>query len=282
MRADPKIAASDQADERRAARGAAPARQRRGRRRRRCFPPALLATLADGLWRGGASRPSAGAARGRAARSDAQGRRSRARTAPPVLGRHRAHRRSRPRRRPTARLCRGPVLGAGRRGGDPGAAAQARRRRARARPLRRARAARRRSWSRPATRSPRSTATRPRVERLRSNLERLGYAAELVTADALDYAPDALFDGVLLDAPCSATGTFRRHPEVVWHRNPADIAGRVALQRRLIARAADCLKPGGVLIYCVCSLEPEEGEAQARLGRSRRASSSCPIAAGGA
>ena len=76
-------------------------------------------------------------------------------------------------------------------------------------------------------------------------------------------SPDALFDGILLDAPCSATGTFRRHPEVAWHRNPADIAGRVELQRRLIARAAECLKPGGVLIYCVCSLEPEEGEAQA-------------------
>src|SRR5690606_7942012 len=79
----------------------------------------------------------------------------------------------------------------------------------------------------------------------------------------LDYVPSAPFDGVLLDAPCSATGTFRRHPEVVWHRNPADIAGRVALQRRLITRAVDGLNPGGILIYCVCSLEPEEGEQQA-------------------
>ena len=102
-----------------------------------------------------------------------------------------------------------------------------------------------------------------RVARLQQNLTRLAYTAELVTADALDYAPAAPFDGVLLDAPCSATGTFRRHPEVVWHRNPADIAGRVALQRKLITRAVDCLKPGGMLVYCVCSLEPEEGELQA-------------------
>ncbi len=102
-----------------------------------------------------------------------------------------------------------------------------------------------------------------RVERLSQNLARLQYAADLVTADALDYVPEAPFDAVLLDAPCSATGTFRRHPEVVWHRDAADIAGRVALQRKLIARAADCLKPGGILIYCVCSLERNEGEAQA-------------------
>ncbi len=69
---------------------------------------------------------------------------------------------------------------------------------------------------------------------------------------------------MLLDAPCSATGTFRRHPEVVWHREAADIAGRVELQRRLLRNATACLKPGGTLIYCVCSLEPEEGEAQAQ------------------
>jgi len=102
-----------------------------------------------------------------------------------------------------------------------------------------------------------------RMERLSANLARLNYSAELVTADALDYAPTEPFDGVLLDAPCSATGTFRRHPEVVWHRDPSDIAGRVALQRRMIGRAAKSLKSGGVLIYCVCSLEAEEGEEQA-------------------
>jgi len=102
-----------------------------------------------------------------------------------------------------------------------------------------------------------------RMERLGANLARLNYSAQLVTADALDYVPAEPFDGVLLDAPCSATGTFRRHPEVAWHRNPADIAGRVALQRKLITRAAEGLKPGGILIYCVCSLEAEEGEQQA-------------------
>jgi 16S rRNA (cytosine967-C5)-methyltransferase len=102
-----------------------------------------------------------------------------------------------------------------------------------------------------------------RVERLRQNLARLNYSAELVTADALEYTPSAPFDAVLLDAPCSATGTFRRHPEVAWHRDPNDIAGRVALQRKLISRAADCLKPGGILLYCVCSLERDEGEMQA-------------------
>lgn len=103
-----------------------------------------------------------------------------------------------------------------------------------------------------------------RMARLQENLMRLSYNADLVTADALDYAPATPFDGVLLDAPCSATGTFRRHPEVVWHRDARDIAGRVVLQRRLIARAVDALRPGGTVVYCVCSLEPEEGEMQAQ------------------
>jgi 16S rRNA (cytosine967-C5)-methyltransferase len=102
-----------------------------------------------------------------------------------------------------------------------------------------------------------------RVDRLTRNLARLAYSAEILTVDAADYAPVTPFDGILLDAPCSATGTFRRHPEVVWHRNEADIAGRVALQQRLISQAVSCLNPGGVLIYCVCSLEPQEGELQA-------------------
>jgi 16S rRNA (cytosine967-C5)-methyltransferase len=101
-----------------------------------------------------------------------------------------------------------------------------------------------------------------RLERLRANLARLNYDAEIVEADAARYAPPEKFDAVLLDAPCSATGTFRRHPEVVWHRQESDVAGRVRLQRKLIANAAECLKPGGVLVYCVCSLEAAEGEAQ--------------------
>ncbi|WP_423065900.1 RsmB/NOP family class I SAM-dependent RNA methyltransferase [Devosia sp. CN2-171] len=108
-----------------------------------------------------------------------------------------------------------------------------------------------------------------RVKRMSENFVRLGYTPEVVTADALAYEPEQRFDGILLDAPCSATGTFRRHPEVIWHRDAADIAGRVSLQRRFIERALGWLNPGGVLVYCVCSLEPAEGEEQARwlLGR---------------
>jgi 16S rRNA (cytosine967-C5)-methyltransferase len=101
-----------------------------------------------------------------------------------------------------------------------------------------------------------------RLERLRDNLVRVGYAADVVEADAATYAPAEKFDGVLLDAPCSATGTFRRHPEVLWHRGADRIANRADLQRRLVAHAATCLIPGGVLIYCVCSLERAEGEDQ--------------------
>jgi 16S rRNA (cytosine967-C5)-methyltransferase len=99
-----------------------------------------------------------------------------------------------------------------------------------------------------------------RMKRLGENLGRLGYTADLVTADALEWQPAEPFDAILLDAPCSATGTFRRHPEVIWHRSVADIAGRAAIQKRFITRALGWLKPGGTLVYCVCSLEPQEGE----------------------
>lgn len=102
-----------------------------------------------------------------------------------------------------------------------------------------------------------------RMERLRGNLTRLGYTAETVIADAANYAPAGQVDGVLLDAPCSATGTFRRHPEVIWRRSAADVAGRVRLQRAMLTNAFRCLEAGGVLVYCVCSLEPAEGENQA-------------------
>jgi 16S rRNA (cytosine967-C5)-methyltransferase len=101
-----------------------------------------------------------------------------------------------------------------------------------------------------------------RLERLRENLDRLGYTAEIVEADGTAFAPAQKFDGVLLDAPCSATGTFRRHPEVIWHRGVARIGSRIELQRALIRAATTCLNPGGVLVYCVCSLEPGEGEGQ--------------------
>jgi 16S rRNA (cytosine967-C5)-methyltransferase len=100
-----------------------------------------------------------------------------------------------------------------------------------------------------------------RLGRLRENLERTHLDATLVEADALRWRPGRMFDAVLLDAPCSATGTFRRHPEVLYRARPAIIADNAELQKQLLARAADWLKPGGTLVYSVCSLEPEEGEA---------------------
>lgn len=101
-----------------------------------------------------------------------------------------------------------------------------------------------------------------RMERLKDNLKRLDYSAEIIVGDAGTFAPNSAYDGVLLDAPCSATGTFRRHPEVIWHRSVNDVAGRVRLQKALITNAFRCLDAGGVMIYCVCSLEPAEGEEQ--------------------
>jgi len=101
-----------------------------------------------------------------------------------------------------------------------------------------------------------------RLERLKANMDRLGYAPKVVEADAATFDPATQYDGIVLDAPCSATGTFRRHPEVLWSRSAADIAGRVRLQRALLTNAYRCLVPGGTLIYCVCSLEAAEGEDQ--------------------
>ena len=99
-----------------------------------------------------------------------------------------------------------------------------------------------------------------RLARLAENLARTGLAAETVTADVLDWAPAVPFDAVLLDAPCSATGTFRRHPEVLYRAQPAIIEQRAEFQARLLAQAAEWVRPGGSLVYAVCSLEPEEGE----------------------
>lgn len=101
-----------------------------------------------------------------------------------------------------------------------------------------------------------------RLARLSENLARTGLKAETVAADALDWTPAEPFDAVLLDAPCSATGTFRRHPEVLYRARPRIIADCADLQSRLLDRAATWLKPGGNLVYAVCSLEPDEGEAQ--------------------
>ncbi len=101
-----------------------------------------------------------------------------------------------------------------------------------------------------------------RLKRLAANLDRLNLVAETVAADILDWTPPQAFDAVLLDAPCSSTGTIRRHPDIAWLKQPADIVTLAGLQTRMIGRAAAMLKPGGTLVYCTCSLEPEEGEDQ--------------------
>jgi len=103
-----------------------------------------------------------------------------------------------------------------------------------------------------------------RAARIEQNLARTGLSAQVVVADALDWQGDGRFDAVLLDAPCTATGTCRRHPDVLHRIGPRQIAEMAELQAALLTRAAGWLKPGGSLVYAVCSLEPEEGEAQAR------------------
>lgn len=100
-----------------------------------------------------------------------------------------------------------------------------------------------------------------RLQRLTANLERLHLAADVVEMDALKYEGGP-FDAILIDAPCSATGTIRRHPDVAWTKGPEDIRKLTDLQARLLDKAASLLKSGGRMIYCTCSLEPEEGEAQ--------------------
>jgi 16S rRNA (cytosine967-C5)-methyltransferase len=97
-----------------------------------------------------------------------------------------------------------------------------------------------------------------RLERLHGNLARLHLSAETVAADVTQWRAGP-FDAVLLDAPCSSTGTIRRHPDIPWLKRETDIATLAALQRRLVARAAELVRPGGLLVYCTCSLEPEEG-----------------------
>lgn len=101
-----------------------------------------------------------------------------------------------------------------------------------------------------------------RMARLRDNLARLSLQADDVVTDAAEWPGpgNGGFDGVLVDAPCTSTGTIRRHPDVAWLRQEADIAALAALQKRLLQRAVALLKPGGTLVYCTCSLEPEEGE----------------------
>ncbi len=108
-----------------------------------------------------------------------------------------------------------------------------------------------------------------RMGRVAENLSRVGLTADLVVADALEWTPAAPFDAVLLDAPCSATGTIRRHPELPFIRTPADVTTLAGLQARLIDRALDMLAPGGRMVFCTCSLLPDEGEAQVTAALER-------------
>ena len=111
-----------------------------------------------------------------------------------------------------------------------------------------------------------------RMTRLGDNLARAGLTAELVTADASKWTPDRTFDALLLDAPCSGTGTLRRHPDIAWLKDEEDVDRLTLTQDRLLLRAAELLKPGGMLVYAVCSLQEDEGPARfkALLGRDKR------------
>ncbi len=120
-----------------------------------------------------------------------------------------------------------------------------------------------------------------RLRRLTQGLERTGLSAEIVAAEAERWDDQRRFDAVLLDAPCSATGTFRRHPDVLWGARPGDIAKLAGVQARLLDSAAERVAAGGRMVYCVCSLEPEEGEAQVEAFLSRHSEFKlAPIEAG--
>ena len=108
-----------------------------------------------------------------------------------------------------------------------------------------------------------------RLQRLHENLDRTGLSAKVVVADLLDWAPDQRFDAILLDAPCSATGTIRRHPELPYIRSASDLKALFALQSALIDKALALLKPGGRMVFATCSLLPEEGEAQIKAALER-------------
>lgn len=101
-----------------------------------------------------------------------------------------------------------------------------------------------------------------RLNRLKENLARLGLEAETLVGDAADFAPGRMFDAILIDAPCTATGTVRRHPDILILKRDEDIAALAALQSRILEGAAVTLKTGGTLVYCTCSLEPDEGANQ--------------------
>ncbi|MBA5778618.1 methyltransferase domain-containing protein [Stappia sp. F7233] len=101
-----------------------------------------------------------------------------------------------------------------------------------------------------------------RLKRVSQNLGRLGLEASVVAADLRYFTPDEPYDAILLDAPCSATGTIRRHPDVAWSKTPVDIEVLAAIQADMLDRAFTWLKPGGTMVFCTCSMEPQEGERQ--------------------
>jgi len=120
---------------------------------------------------------------------------------------------------------------------------------------------------------------RARLARLRENLARCRLSAETIEADALTWRAPAAFDAVLLDAPCSATGTIRRHPDIPHLKRPRDVAAMTETQDRLLAAAAAMLRPGGRLIYAVCSLQPEEGATRIEAALARGGLLHAPFAA---
>ena len=108
----------------------------------------------------------------------------------------------------------------------------------------------------------------PRIKRLKDNLSRLKLQANVLEADLFEFQPDALFDAVLLDAPCSSTGTIRRHPDIPWTKSKQEVEKLAELQFRMIIKASEFVRKEGILVFSNCSIDRMEGEdLVARLGR---------------
>ena len=120
--------------------------------------------------------------------------------------------------------------------------------------------------------------SKERLKRVSENLERTGLAADIIAADAVRWSPSEPFDAILLDAPCSATGTIRRHPDLPFAKS-GEMKKLLQLQGKLLDRAYDWLKPGGKMVYCTCSLLPAEGEGQmARFLERHKDARQIPVA----